>query len=69
MMWSLRDVVLVLAGAEAFHTLSHIWLGMAGVLPLQMKLPHMTVTTRVNVAAIMANAIATVGLFWWAAVL
>ena len=62
----LRDIVLILAGAEAFHTLSHMWLGTSGVLPLQVKMPHMTVTARLNIAAVIVNALVTVGLFWWA---
>jgi hypothetical protein len=66
-MESVRDVLLVLAGAQAFHTVSHVWLGAAGVLPLQVKLPRMVVTARQNAAAIVINAVTAVALFWWAA--
>jgi hypothetical protein len=65
-MSGLRDVVLVVAGAEAFHPLTHVWLGMSGVLPLRVQVPRMTVTARVNGAAIAINALLTAGLCWWA---
>ena len=65
-MSSLRDLVLVLAGTEAFHAISHVWLGISGLLPLQLKVPHMAVTARLNAAAIVINALITTGLFWWA---
>lgn len=66
---SLRDVVLVLAGASAFHTVSHFWLGYSGALPLQIKRPHMTVTAGLNTPATVINALITVALFLWAACL
>ena len=61
-----RDLVLVLAGAEAFHTFSHVWMGLSGVLPLQLKVPRMVVTARLNLAATLINAVITAALFWWA---
>ena len=66
-MLTLRETLLVLVGAEAFHTLSHLWLGRSGLLPMQLRLPHMTVTTRVNLVAVVVNAVITAALFWWAA--
>jgi hypothetical protein len=63
---SLRDVVLVLAGASAFHTVSHLVLGVSVALPLQLRLPHMTLTHRLNNTAVIVNALITAWLFWWA---
>ena len=61
-----RDIVLFLAGAEAFHTLAHMWLGMAVAWPMSLKLPRMTVTSAVNTGAIVINALITLALLWWA---
>lgn len=61
----LRDVIVFIAGAEFFHTLSHI------ILPYFIPLPiHTTiieVTTTVNYTAIIINGIITLLLLWWAA--
>ncbi len=65
-MGSVRDVVLVLAGAQAFHTVSHLVLGVCVELPLQMKMPRMALTSRMNTVVIIINAVVTIGLFWWA---
>lgn len=63
-MIKLRDVIVFLAGAEFFHTLSHI------ILPFFIALPiHTTiieVTNTVNYVAILINAIITLLLLWWA---
>jgi hypothetical protein len=60
----LRDVVVFLAGAEFFHTLSHVMLAYSVTFPWQTK--HMLVTQAVNNKAILINAAVTVALLWWA---
>lgn len=61
-----RDAMVFFAGAEAFHTLSHVWLGLSGMLPLEIAFPPMTITPGVNLFAIVANALITVGLLYGA---
>lgn len=63
-MFSNKELVIFLAGAEAFHTLSHIFLCCMHILPL--KLFTITWTKQLNRAAIVINAVITVGLLWWA---
>lgn len=63
-MISLRDIVIFLAGAEAFHTISHIAIGYLHVLPI--KICHINWTQRLNVIAIITNALITIALLWWA---
>lgn len=61
-----RDTFVFLAGAEAFHTFSHIWLGLSGMLPMEIRSPSITVTHGLNVFAIIVNAIITTGLLFGA---
>jgi hypothetical protein len=63
-MCSLRDVVIFFAGAEFFHTISHIILPYFVTLPLDMK--FMVFTPSWNVFAIVVNAVITIALLWWA---
>ncbi len=63
-MLKLRDVVIFLAGAEFFHTLSHIILPYFITLPLNMN--FMMFTSSLNTWAIVINAIITIALLWWA---
>lgn len=63
-MFSWRDLVVFLAGAEFFHTLSHILIGYFFTLPLDMK--FMTLTPTMNMWAIVINGIITVVLIGWA---
>lgn len=63
-MLKLRDVVLFFAGAEFFHTLSHIVLPYFISLPLNMG--FMMFTPTLNIWAIVINAILTIILLWWA---
>lgn len=63
-MFSLKNVLIFLAGAEFFHTLSHILLPFFVELPIQTKVIHLTPT--LNVWAIIINAIITLALLWWA---
>lgn len=63
-MFSLKNVLIFFAGAEFFHTLSHILLPLFVELPLKTKVIHLTST--LNIWAIIINAIITLGLLWWA---
>lgn len=63
-MFSLKNVLIFLAGAEFFHTLSHILLPFFVELPLETKVVHLTSTF--NIWAIIINAIMTLALLWWA---
>lgn len=63
-MCTLRDIVIFAAGAEFFHTLSHIMLPLFIKLPLDM---HVIVLTQdFNLWAIGINAVITLALLWWA---
>lgn len=61
---SQREWVLFAAGAEAFHTLSHISIYFAGILP--MKFLFVDWTPQLNTAGIIINGLITLGLLWWA---
>jgi hypothetical protein len=62
-----RDTVIFLAGVSAFHTLSHVWLGMSDLLPMSVPLMRsFTITQSVNGGIIVASAFITVGLVYWA---
>lgn len=61
-----RDALVFFAGAEAFHTLSHVWLGLSGMLPMELQFPSITITQDLNVFAIVVNALITVGLLYGA---
>lgn len=64
-MWSKREIVLFFAGAQVFHTLSHILINLDGALPIRFF--FITWTKQMNMAAIIINVIVTVALLWWAA--
>lgn len=61
----LRDIVVFLAGAEAFHTFSHIFLAYAVRLPLDTK--YVDLTPTLNIWAIVINGAIAVGLLCLAA--
>lgn len=63
-MIKLRDVIIFLAGAEFFHTISHIILPFFVALPIHTNIIELTYT--VNYVAILINAIITLLLLWWA---
>ena len=63
-MLKLRDVVIFFAGAEFFHTLSHIMLPYFITLPVDMG--FMMFTPKLNIWAIIINAIITILLLGWA---
>lgn len=64
-MFSLRDLVVFLAGVEFFHTVVHILLPHFIAFPIEMK--HMAFTTSMNLWAIAINAVLTIALLWLAA--
>lgn len=66
-MCSKRDIIVFFAGAQAFHTLSHILLGLFVTLPMQLS--FMTLTPLLNFWAILINAGVTAVLLWWASTL
>lgn len=61
---NLRDVLIFIAGAEFFHTLSHIILPFFITLPIDMK--FMVLTKELNILVIIINAVITILLLWWA---
>lgn len=63
-MLKLRDVIIFLAGAEFFHTLSHIILPYFITFPMDFK--FMTFTASMNTWTIIINAVITLALLWWA---
>lgn len=63
-MCKLRDLVIFLAGAEFFHTLTHILLPYVIQLPLHMG--FIEVTPAINLYATGINALITILLLWWA---
>jgi hypothetical protein len=60
---SKRDLVIFFLGAQLFHTLSHIMLAVAGVLPLHVF--SWTITPQMNLIIILINILVTVGLGYW----
>ena len=63
-MFTTKELVIFFAGAEAFHTISHILIGYLHILPI--KLFSITWTQQLNFWAILINAAITVVLLWWA---
>jgi hypothetical protein len=63
-MCKLRDLIIFLAGAQFFHTISHILLPFLITLPLDMRV--ITITSTVNLWIIIINALITILLLWWA---
>ncbi len=58
-----RDALVFLAGAQVFHTISHVIINFTDTLPI--KVFSITWTQQLNVLAIAINGLVTVGLFWW----
>lgn len=63
-MFSLKNVLIFFAGAEFFHTLSHILLPFFVQLPMETRVVQVTPT--LNMWAIIINAIMTLVLLWLA---
>lgn len=62
-MFTTRELAIFLAGAQTFHTLSHIMIMYTGLLPI--KIFNFNWTAEWNVGAIMLNIALTGALFWW----
>lgn len=63
-MFSYKNVLIFFAGAECFHTLTHILLPFIVELPFETKFINLTFA--LNMWAIILNAIITILLLWWA---
>ena len=63
-MCSKKNIIVFFAGAEAFHTLGHIIIGMSGMLPI--KFFSILWTQNLNIVGIIINAVITMGLLYWA---
>lgn len=64
-MWSLRDSLIFVAGAEAFHTLVHFTFSVLGILPLKWVW-GIELTSQLNIVLMIVNALITIGLLYWA---
>ncbi len=63
-MWTKKDSLIFLAGAVAFHALSHLTIHFANILPLQFYC--ITLTHNLNVYIIIFSTLITIALLWWA---
>lgn len=62
-MLTTREWLLFFAGAQAFHTISHIFLYFANILPITIF--SISFTQQLNLLAIIINAATTVALLWF----
>ncbi|MFA6066487.1 MAG: hypothetical protein WC707_04895 [Candidatus Babeliaceae bacterium] len=64
-MFSKKNIIMFFAGAEAFHTLAHIVVSRAGMLPI--KFFSILWTQNMNLTwGILFNGVITIGLLYWA---
>lgn len=63
-MYTKREWIIFFAGAEVFHTLTHLFFFFSGSLPLRFF--DIIFTQSLNTGAIIINAIAAIGLLYWA---
>lgn len=63
-MFNLHDIIVFLAGAQFFHTISHIFIAYFFDFPLRTKI--MMVSKSLNFWAIIINGAITVLLLWLA---
>ena len=63
-MWSSRDSLIFLAGAEAFHTVLHMRFSISDMLPLRWVW-GIELTSQLNIVLMIVNALITVGLLYW----
>ncbi len=63
-MWTTKEIVIFFAGAEAFHTISHLVIGYTHILPT--KVWGITWDQKLNRIAIIANAVITAALLLYA---
>lgn len=61
-----KEAIIFFAGVEAFHTLAHIAINRMSTLPIHVGFD---LTQQINLFAIIANALITLGLLWWASTL
>ena len=61
-MWSTKEIWIFIAGAQSFHTLSHIVFMLDGILP--MRFFGIKITKKANFWIIIINLIITAALFW-----
>lgn len=61
-MWTKREILIFLAGAATLHTLSHVMLQFAAVLPLNFW--GIIVTYSLNTYALIISALVTAALLW-----
>lgn len=65
-MFTLKEIVMFLAGASAFHTFSHLVLPAMVQMPMAVKWPKMTLTSGFNTTVVVVNAAVTAALLVWA---
>lgn len=63
-MFSKKEIIIFFAGAAALHTINHLFIQYAGVLPLNFF--SITLTEQLNMVAIIASGLLTAVLLWWA---
>jgi len=63
-MFSKKELIIFAAGAEAFHTLSHVVIQCTDILPITIY--SIQWTPALNILGIVVNAAVTVALLRWA---
>lgn len=61
-MWSLKNILIFLAGAAFFHGISHLILPFYVDLPFQVR--DFTLTTMMNLWTIIVSVALTIALLW-----
>jgi len=61
-MWSTREIIIFCAGAQTFHTLSHLLMTRFCNLPIQLG--PFVFTAQFNTYALLVNALITALLLW-----
>lgn len=62
-MWSKKEIIIFVAGAQTFHTLTHILINFTGTLPI--KFFFINWTWGLNFIGIIVNILITIVLFTW----
>lgn len=62
-MWTLKEVVIFLSGAQTFHTFSHFFMYYVGFPPFQYY--SWTITPQFIFWTGALNIVITLALFWW----
>ena len=63
-MWSKRDILIFLAGAQVFHTFSHIVIALTQTLPINIL--GWNYTQHINIYMTLINLVVAVWLLWLA---